>query len=201
VGGAARLLTLGRLPLTWACTEAEAGATFELLGGLADDADGGGVRIDPLDHDEFYPTMIQRMDRAGRSYMVIPVFGTNEIDGIFADLDVAMDPNKGQVLMEAVYVPSAGERHRLSGIEFESGAAETVAYRTAEGWSTDVNETSLDGLALLINVNSADNLGLSVDWHYTDHSKSEPEAIKGEAKLYSISGGVTYLAMTPEGFN
>lgn len=196
VTGEVLLRTLGRLPRTWACTTTEAGAPFELYGG-DEDGEGGGLRIDPVDHEEFYPTMLQKIQRAGRSYSVVPVVGKDELDGIFADLDVARDPEKGQILVEFAIVTSLGERHRVDGIRLQSGGAGAVAYRDRDTWSTEVDRTTVDGLALLVNVNSADDFGLRIDAHYEDVDTPDATAQPLE-DLYSITGGITYLAVTPE---
>lgn len=200
ISGGASLETLGQLPYTYACLDTQAGDLFELLGGNST-SETGGLRIDPVDNKAFHSTMIQKVRRANLEIPAIPVVAKEEWNKMFSTLDIAPKRNKGQVLVEVAFVPAAGARYRVPNIELRCEAAEAIAYRVDGKWTTDATQTSGDGLALLINVNSADELGLLVDWHYLNHAFDNPTAEVGPERVYAISGGITYLAFQPPTVN
>lgn len=196
IGGPSAIKTLGRESFSWACTSAEASEPFELLGGSTATEDGGSLRVDPVGHDEFYPTMVRVRRASSSSLPAIPVVGSNELEQIFSTLDVELNPKKGQVLVEVARVEfSADERIRVPGVRISSAGAEAVAYRVGGEWTTDADATTETGLALLINVNSGEDLGIQVDWNYT--MTNDPEAVDHKEKVYSITGGITYVALSP----
>lgn len=195
ISGTAALKTLGQIPFTFACLETEAGERFDLLGGNSTD-EAGGLRIDPVGHDAFKPTMIQKVRRSDLELPAIPVVATEEWDDIFDDLSIRPKKNKGQVLVEVAFVPAPGARYRQSMIEIRSAAAEAVAYRVGGEWTTEATETGGDGLALLVNVTAEDGLGLLLPWSYVNHARGNfPE--EGHESMYAIKGGITYLAFQP----
>jgi hypothetical protein len=196
ISGTAQLKTLGQAPFTFACLTTEAGERFELLGGNSTD-EAGGLRIDPVGHDAFYPTMIQKVRRANWELPAIPVVGKEEFETIFSTLDIRPKKRRGQVLVEVAYVPAVGARYRIPDIEIRSAAAEAIAYRIGSEWTTDATRTSGEGLALLINVAAGNELGVLLNWHYVNHAYEDPPVELGPESLYSVNGAITYLAFSP----
>lgn len=196
ISGAARLMTLGELPFSFACLSTEAGHRFELRGGNSRSGDDGGLRIDPVGHDAFKPTLIQKVVRTDVEIPAIPVVATEDFDRIFASLGIRPRKNRGQIVVEVVQ-PMAGVAYRIPNVEIRCAAAEAIAYRTDGEWTTELDRTGGDGLALLINVPADEDLGALVDWSYINHAFADARVDELE-RVYAIQGGITYLSFFPE---
>jgi hypothetical protein len=177
-----------------ACTETE-GAYFELLGGATSV---GPLIIAPQDPESanYWPTVLQQSHRHNQNLREIPVFGKDEMETIFDDVGIEPDPERGHIVVEFVFVQDS-ERLRQNAIELRtlSGA---VAYRNADEWSRDLEQTTGDGLAVALNVGALGGLGSKVDLRYVVDPQNSDQEITIPSVVVA-RGAVTYVALTPEG--
>jgi hypothetical protein len=83
------------------------------------------------------------------------VFPVALVDQIFEDIGIERDPDRAQLLVVAVSgTDFNGALLPAEGVPVHAAAAQAVAYKDSNGWTTSRNDTSAtgDGLALLVNV-------------------------------------------------
>lgn len=170
----------------YACSVVSNGAQFELFGAAVAD---GPLRIDPSGG-ALYSTLLNHVDFQDLP-LKIPVFTSEHIDALYEDLGAERDLKKGTIVIEVQAPPGlfTDGRARHAGARFTASDAEQVAYLVEGRWQ-EVEQTSEAGLAALINVKAAPELGTRV--------KVVQEGEDGstlERQLWSAEGAITFALL------
>jgi hypothetical protein len=191
--GEAQLKAVSRDPDVLSCAKTGASG-FELFGGAQTQ---GPLLVLPQAGANFFPTLIQKVSLAAVDVGVVPTFATKDIDSIFDQLGLDRDPDLGQMVFEFV-LPTQVSRERFSNIQVHARAAKAIAYRNEGEWTRDLDRTTEDGIAMLLNVEAKDGFGAEVEVGYTNYGTDPPTQIT-LAGMLSRRGSITYNMILPEG--